>query len=109
MVRVQLGFSPVIPTIASFLLAMLWALSVFAGWGLQAFCEGGEATCSQRLGTVAGVSGFFAVVAAVCSAGAWLLPSSRRDRRAFIRTISAGMLAWVVAEGVLFVGGMVVR
>ncbi|MFI7618437.1 hypothetical protein ACIBP6_45175 [Nonomuraea terrae] len=102
-------YSPIIPTIASFLLAALWALSVFAGWGLQAFCVDGQPACAQRLGAVTGVSGLFAAVAAVCTAGAWLMPFSRRDQRAFTRVMGAGMLAWIAAEGVLFVGGLLVR
>ncbi|MFG1707556.1 hypothetical protein ACFLIM_30570 [Nonomuraea sp. M3C6] len=111
MARVQLRFSPIIPTIASFLLAALWGLSVFAGWGLEAFCEGGESasTCSQRLGTVSTVSGLFAALAACCTAAAWLLPWSRRDPRTFARLMGAGVLAWILAEGVLFLGGMLVR
>ncbi|MEV4077603.1 hypothetical protein ACGFJC_51040 [Nonomuraea fuscirosea] len=109
--RVQLRFSPVIPTIASFLLAALWALSVFAGWGAQAFCAGGEAAslCSQRLSTVSAVSGLFAVLAACCTVAAWLLPWPRHQPQAFARLMGAGVLAWVVAEGVLFLGGLLVR
>ncbi|TMR09606.1 hypothetical protein ETD86_42950 [Nonomuraea turkmeniaca] len=108
MARLQLGFSPIIPTIASFLLAALWGLSVFAGWGLEAFC-GGEDTCSRRLGAVSTVSGLFAALAACCTAAAWLLPWARHDMRAFSRIMGAGVVSWVVAEGVLFLGGMLVR
>ncbi|MGN9843438.1 hypothetical protein ACTMTI_35460 [Nonomuraea sp. H19] len=111
MARVQLRFSPIIPTIASFLLAALWGLSVFAGWGLEAFCAGGESssTCSQRLGTVSTVSGLFAALAACCTAAAWLIPSSRHDPRTFGRVMGAGVVSWIVAEGVLFLGGLLVR
>ncbi|MGR6914049.1 hypothetical protein ACU635_07350 [[Actinomadura] parvosata] len=107
----QLRFSPIIPTIASFLLAALWGLSVFAGWGLEAFCAGGEApaACSQRLGAVSTVSGLFAALAACCTVAAWLLPWSRQDSRAFAQIMGAGVLAWIAAEGVLFLGGMLVR
>ncbi|MGW3346588.1 hypothetical protein ACWDA3_25015 [Nonomuraea rubra] len=111
MARVQIRFSPIIPTIASFLLAALWALSVFAGWGMEAFCAGGEAAgaCSQRLGAVSTVSALFAALAACCTAAAWLLPWSRQDSRAFARLMGAGVLAWIAAEGVLFLGGLLVR
>lgn len=111
MARLQLGFSPIIPTIASFLLAALWGLSVFAGWGLEAFCPGGEglSACSQRLGTVSSVSALFAALAACCTAAAWLLPSARHDARTFGRLMGAGVAAWIVAEGVLFLGGLLVR
>jgi hypothetical protein len=109
--RVQLGFSPIIPTIASFLLAALWGLSVFAGWGLEAFCAGGEssAACRQRLDTVSTVSALFAVFAACCTVTAWLVPSSRHDSRMFGRVMGAGVSSWIVAEGVLFLGGLLVR
>ncbi|MFC4119180.1 hypothetical protein [Nonomuraea zeae] len=111
MARIRVQFSPIIPTIASFLLAALWGLSVFAGWGLEAFCAGGESasTCSERLGTVSTASGLFAALAACCTATAWLLPRSRNDSRVFARLMGAGVAAWVVAEGVLFLGGLLVR
>ncbi|MGI5285957.1 hypothetical protein ACQEVF_21850 [Nonomuraea polychroma] len=111
MARLHIRFSPIIPTIASFLLAALWGLSVFAGWGLEAFCAGGQdsSLCSQRLGTVSTVSGLFAALAACCTAAAWLLPSARDDTRAFTRIMGAGVVSWIVAEGVLFLGGMLVR
>ncbi|WP_188194345.1 hypothetical protein [Nonomuraea sp. SYSU D8015] len=109
--RVQLRFSPIIPTIASFLLAALWGLSVFAGWGLEAFCAGGEgaSACSQRLATVSTMSALFAALAACCTAAAWLVPAARDDPRTFGRVMGAGVVAWIVAEGVLFLGGLLVR
>ncbi|MEU8250797.1 hypothetical protein [Nonomuraea sp. NPDC048916] len=108
MERVRLGFSPIIPTIASFLLASLWGLTVFAGWGLEAFCAGGEsaASCARRLDSVSMVSGLFAVLAACCTAGAWLVRPARRDPRVFTWFMGAGVAAWIAAEGVLFVGGL---
>ncbi|MFI6927575.1 hypothetical protein ACIBIZ_47115 [Nonomuraea spiralis] len=111
MARLRFGFSPIIPTVASFLLAALWGLSVFAGWGLEAFCAGGEppTTCSQRLGTVSAVSGLFAVLAACSTVAAWLFPAFRHDPRTFGRVMGAGVASWVVAGGVLFLGGLLVR
>ncbi|WP_214326460.1 hypothetical protein [Nonomuraea sediminis] len=108
MARVRLGFSPIIPTIASFLLAALWGLSVFAGWGLQAFCDG-SVSCADRLGSVSTISGLFAVLAACCTAAAWLVPASRHDQRTFSLVMGAAVVAWVIAEGVLFLGGMIAR
>ncbi|MEU6721422.1 hypothetical protein ABZ897_59115 [Nonomuraea sp. NPDC046802] len=110
MARLELRYSPIIPTIASFLLAALWGLSVFAGWGLQAFCADGEpvSTCSQRLDSVSTVSGLFAALAACCTAAAWLLPWSRHDERTFGRLMGAGVISWIVAGGVLFLGGLLV-
>ncbi|GAA3151335.1 hypothetical protein [Nonomuraea roseoviolacea] len=108
--RVRLRFSPIIPTIASFLLAALWGLSVFAGWGMEAFCPGGgPEDCPQRLYLVSTVSGLFAVLAACCTAGAWLVPTARRDARAFTWLLGVGVAAWIAAEGVLFLGGMLAR
>ena len=111
MARVRFGFSPIIPTVASFLLAALWALSVFAGWGLEAFCAGDESAvgCSQRLDSVSAMSALFAVAAACCTAGAWLVPSARSDPRVFSRFMGVGVAAWIAAEGVLFLGGLLAR
>jgi hypothetical protein len=107
--RTRFGFSPVIPTVASFLLAALWGLSVFAGWGLEAFCGGGESPCSERLGSVSAVSSLFAILAACCTAAAWLVPAARRRPSTFVRFMASGVAAWIVAEGVLFLGGLLAR
>ncbi len=111
MARVRFGISPIIPTVASFLLAALWGLSVFAGWGLEAFCAGGETAqgCSQRLDSVSSVSGLFAVAAACCTVAAWLMPAARSDPRVFSRFMGVGVVLWIAAEGVLFLGGMLAR
>jgi hypothetical protein len=97
-----------LPTVASLLLAALWALSVFGGWGPEAFCAGAEApqACTRRLGAVSVVSALFAGAAATCTVMAWVLPRARRDGRAFGRLIGAALAAWVVAGAVLFVGGL---
>ncbi|MFI6903746.1 hypothetical protein ACIBKY_20945 [Nonomuraea sp. NPDC050394] len=109
MARVRFGVSPIVPTIASFLLAALWGLSVFAGWGTAAFCANGDATqCGQRLDAVAGLSGLFAMLAAICTAAAWILPAARKDQRTFNLYMGSAVAAWVVAEGVLFLGGLLV-
>lgn len=101
--------SPVIPTVANLLLAALWGLSVFAGWGLDAFCSAQEdvAACHDRLDPVAFTSGMLAVAAALCTAGAWLGPVARRDPSRFTVLMASAVLAWILAEGVLFVGGLV--
>lgn len=106
----RLSISPIIPTVASFLLAALWGLSVFAGWGLEAFCADGEPSgaCADRLESVATFSSVFAAVAACCTAAAWLVPAARHDRTTFNRFMGAGVASWIVAEGVLFLGGLLV-
>lgn len=103
-----LQVSPVIPTVANLLLAALWGLSVFAGWGLEAFCSAGEGAdaCRERLGAVPFVSAVSAVTAALCMVGAWLGPVARRDPSRFAVLMAAALVCWVVAEGVLFVGGV---
>lgn len=95
--------SPVIPTIASLLLAALWGMSVFAGWGLEAFCADEETSraCAARLDTVSTISGVFAVGAAGCTVAAWL------TGRTVLLGVAVG--AWSVAVGVLFVGGVIVQ
>lgn len=107
---VRLGFSPVLPTIASVLLAVLWALSVFAGWGFEAFCSGdGSAACVRRLTAFSSVSWLFAAGGAFLTVAAWVLPVSRNDERTFTRFLVMGVVSWVVAEGVLFLGGLLAK
>jgi hypothetical protein len=100
---VRTWMSPQIPTIASLLLAALWGLSVFAGWGLEAFCADPDpgSDCAARLDAFSAVSAAFAVIAAVCTIGGWFL------QRAVLLGIAVG--AWVAAVGVLFVGGIVAQ
>ncbi|MFG1948908.1 hypothetical protein [Nonomuraea sp. NPDC048826] len=110
MARVRLGFSPILPTIASFLLAALWALSVFAGWGLEAFCAGGQSpACGRQLAVFSSVSGLFAAVAACLTAAAWAVPAARHDERMFTRFMILSVGAWIAAEGVLFLGGLLAK
>ena len=101
--------SPVIPVVANALLAALWGLSVFAGWGLEAFCSTGEASgaCRDRMGGAMALSGIVAALAVCCVVGAWAVPGVRRDRRRFSTQLAVAVATWVVAEGVLFVGGVV--
>jgi hypothetical protein len=78
-------------------------MSVFAGWGLEAFCGDQETSreCAARLDTVFTLSGVFAVIAGGCTLIAWL------TRRPVL--LSVAVVAWVVAIGVLFVGGVMVQ
>jgi hypothetical protein len=108
--RVRLGFSPLLPTIASLLLGALWALSVFAGWGFEAFCAGGASPgCVQRLSAFSSLSGLFAAAAACLTAAAWMLPGARQDERLFTRFMAGSLGAWIAAEGVLFLGGLLAK
>ncbi|MBG0826475.1 hypothetical protein HS041_01585 [Planomonospora sp. ID67723] len=99
--------SIVIPTVANALLATLWILSVFAGWGTKAFCS--DEGCAGRMNGVALFSGLFAATAAGCTAAAWLPPGARRDERRLMRLTGAALIAWTAAEGTLFAGGMIVK
>ncbi|MFC5946651.1 hypothetical protein, partial [Micromonospora harpali] len=56
---------------------------------------------------VAALSALFAVVAACCTAGAWLLPGVRGDEERCTVLLVAAVTAWLLAEGVLFVGGVI--
>lgn len=107
MVRLRVTISPAIPTVAVVLLAALWGLSVFAGWGLEAFCADGESSgeCAKRLDAVFTFSGLFAVVAGSAAVFAWLFA----PRRAFMPLMRVAVVGWVAAEAVLFAGGMLVR
>ncbi|WP_147268245.1 hypothetical protein [Spongiactinospora rosea] len=91
---------------AVLLLAALWGASVYAGWGLEAFCTPGEPgdQCARRLELVSTISGLFAVVAGSCSVAAWLT----RSPRAFLPLMIVAIGSWVTAEALLFLGGMLV-
>lgn len=99
--------SPVIPVVATLLLAALWGFSVFAGWGFEAFCS--DRGCAERLGGVVRLSSLFAVVAACCTVGALLAPRTRSDKKRFTVLMAAAVTAWVIAEGILFAGGLIIR
>ncbi|GAA4204545.1 hypothetical protein GCM10022252_63760 [Streptosporangium oxazolinicum] len=99
--------SPVIPVVANLLLAALWGLSVFAGWGVEAFCS--DPGCADRLDGVVRLSFLFAAVAACCAAAALSAPVRRGDKNRFTVLMAAGAVAWVIAEGILFAGGLIVR
>ncbi|HEU5156965.1 MAG TPA: hypothetical protein VFU43_08215 [Streptosporangiaceae bacterium] len=98
--------SPVIPTIANVALAVLWAFSVFGGWGTAAFCGDDAArSCADGVDLAAGVSAVPAAVAAALALGSWLSPAIRRDLDRLDGLLALAAVGWVVAEGILFVGG----
>lgn len=103
MARDRVIVSPVIPTVAVLLLAALWGLSVFAGWGLEAFCADGEssAECVRRLETAATFSRVFAVIAGCVAVYGWLAAPEHR----FLSVMGVSAVAWVAAVATLFVGG----
>ncbi|WP_157099924.1 MULTISPECIES: hypothetical protein [Microbispora] len=94
---------PVIPAVACLLLAALWGMSVFDGWGQEAFCPGAPSSweCADRLTMVIMVSGLVALAAVAVTATAWL---ARRES-----LFGTAVLLWLAAVGVLFVGGVVAQ
>lgn len=94
---------PAIPTVASLLLAALWGLSVFGGWGTEAFCSGAESSpaCADRIASAILLSAVIALLAAASTAAGWL------THRSALLEVAVG--AWVLAVGVLFVGGVVAQ
>lgn len=109
--RGRVAVSPVIPAVANLLLGGLWTLSVFAGWGLQAFCGNGESLdgCLARLGVVTTLSGLFAIIAACCTVGGLLPPVMRRYPGKSLLLVAIATASWLIALGVLYVGGLVGR
>ncbi|WP_061299583.1 hypothetical protein [Herbidospora cretacea] len=103
MFRGPIPIPPALPAAVMVLLAALWGLSVYAGWGLEAFCSGGVTAeeCAGRMTLVTAVSSLFAVVATALTIGAWL------TWRASLLVYA--IAAWMGAEGVLFVGGLVAQ
>lgn len=103
MFRGPIPLPPALPAAVMVLLAALWGLSVYAGWGLEAFCASGEPAddCGGRMALVTAVSSLFAVVATVLTIGAWLTWRAR--------LLVYAIAAWMGAEGVLFVGGLVAQ
>lgn len=104
----RLRISPAIPTVANLALAALWACTALAGWGEQAFCgEAGHRApeCVDGFETAVLASLAVAVPAAVIAVGAWTLPAVRRNAARLEAALTLAALMWVVAEGVLFLGG----
>ncbi|MEU9891529.1 hypothetical protein AB0M95_24925 [Sphaerisporangium sp. NPDC051017] len=109
--RTPVAVSPVIPALANLLLGGLWVVSVFAGWGFQAFCGSGEPpeSCMDRLGMVSLLSGLFAVAAATCTAAALLPPLFRKYPEKSLLLVGIATASWLIALAVLYVGGLVGR
>ncbi|MFC7388235.1 hypothetical protein [Sphaerisporangium rhizosphaerae] len=109
--RAPVAVSPVIPALANTLLGGLWTLSVFAGWGLAAFCGTGEMpdACMDRLTLVSMLSGLFAFLGAIGTAGGLLPPLMRRYPEKSLILVGIATASWLIALAVLYVGGLVGR
>jgi hypothetical protein len=104
--------SPVLPTIANCLLAVLWAFSSAGGWGEAAFC-GEDAqrdpVCASDFEFAVTLSLPAAALAAAVVFVSWTLPGLRRRPQRLDALLTVAAAIWVVAEGILFVGGYLAK
>lgn len=104
--------SPAIPTIANLALGLLWFFSALGGWGDAAFCGTGDAhdaTCAADFELAVLLSAPVAIAAVVTVLTAWALPAVRNRPQRLDALLVAAAFAWVVAEGILFIGGYLVQ
>ena len=104
--------SPAIPTIANCVLGALWGFSAFGGWGRTAFCRDGgplDQSCSSGFDTTIIISLVPAVLAGLLAVGSWVTPAVRRDPTLLDTLLTIAALTWVIAQGVLFIGGYIVQ
>jgi hypothetical protein len=104
--------SPVIPTIANCVLALLWGFSALGGWGDAAFCgdaEQHDPGCGADFDHAVLLSTPPALLAAVIVVVAWSLPGVRRRPSRLDAWLVIAALVWVLAEGILFVGGYIAQ
>jgi hypothetical protein len=104
--------SPAIPTIANVVLAALWGFSAIGGWGDAAFCgeeERHDPGCGAGFDDAVRYSAPVAVLAAAVAVTAWSMPGVRRRPDRLDALLSVAALLWVLAEGVLFVGGYLAK
>ncbi|RKS71268.1 hypothetical protein BZB76_5757 [Actinomadura pelletieri DSM 43383] len=100
--------SPAVPTIANSVLAVLWLFSAVGGWGDAAFCgedEQRDQRCSAAFDDAVRVSAPLAVLATVLVVTAWSMPGVRRRPDRLDTLLAVAAVTWVLAEGVLFIGG----
>ena len=104
--------SPAIPAIANLALALLWGFSALGGWGDAAFCgeaENHDPVCGTGFGHAVGVSAVPAMLAVLVALTAWATPAVRRSPDRFNGLLAAAAGLWVLAEGILFVGGFLAQ
>lgn len=100
--------SPAIPTVANAVLGALWGFSTFGGWGRTAFCSNDSALnmgCSGGFNTAILVSAVPASLALALVVVSWASPAIRRDLHLLDALLSIAALTWLLAEGVVFIGG----
>lgn len=104
--------SPAIPTIANCALAVLWVFSALGGWGDAAFCGEGASRdpgCGDGFEDAVRLSAPVAVLAAAVAVTAWSVPGVRRRPSHLDVTLTVAAFIWVIAEGVLFIGGYLAK
>jgi uncharacterized BrkB/YihY/UPF0761 family membrane protein len=104
--------SPVIPTIANCALAVLWIFSTVGGWGVAAFCGSGDqrnTTCAADVNTAVIISMPPALLAAAIAVLSWAIPGVRRRADRLDAFLIVAAAVWILAEGILFVGGYVAK
>ncbi|MFC4056607.1 hypothetical protein ACFOY4_43560 [Actinomadura syzygii] len=104
--------SPAVPTIANCALAVLWTFSALGGWGDAAFCgenEKRDAGCGEGFADAVLVSAPIAALAAIVAVAAWGIPGVRRRPDRLDAVLTAAAFGWVLAEGVLFIGGYLAK
>ncbi|MEW2359855.1 hypothetical protein [Spirillospora sp. NPDC029432] len=104
--------SPALPTVANCLLAALWAFSTAGGWGEAAFCAdagalGGE--CADAVRTAILFSVPPAALAAMIVLTSWALPRVRRHPARLDALLTCAAALWILAEGIVFVGGYIAK
>ncbi|MFI0355979.1 hypothetical protein [Actinomadura sp. 9N407] len=100
--------SPALPTIANLLLAALWGFSTAGGWGEAAFCadagvSGDDCAADFQLAVLFSLPP--AVLATVIVLISWGLPRVRRRPGRLDALLTVAAALWVLAEGILFLGG----
>ncbi|MCP9969985.1 hypothetical protein LUX57_36335 [Actinomadura madurae] len=101
-----------IPTIANCALAVLWGFSALGGWGDAAFCGEGELRdpgCAAGFDDAVRLSAPVAVIAAAVAVTAWSMPGVRRRPDRLDLLLTAAAFIWVLAEGILFIGGYLAK
>jgi hypothetical protein len=104
--------SPALPTIANCLLAVLWGFSTAGGWGETAFCgteadHGGACASGFRVAVLISIAP--AALAAITAAVSWALPQVRHRPARLDALLTAAAALWILAEGVLFIGGYLAK
>ncbi|TDE22768.1 hypothetical protein [Actinomadura sp. 6K520] len=104
--------SPAIPAVADLALAVLWAFTALGGWAEQGFCRVDgvpDPTCAADVHNAVLVS----LVAVIPAVGIILAACAfyrlRRDLHRVTGMLTAAAVLWVVAEGIVFLGGQLAK